>query len=49
MGLINDENNQQIEFHLDESNRIFKIKDKVEFDITLTNYGLTAINVVSAG
>ncbi|MBC6112236.1 hypothetical protein H7U22_17575 [Pedobacter sp. CCM 8938] len=47
MGLINDENNQRIAFYLKESDQSFKVRDKVEFEITLTCNGLTAINVVS--
>jgi cold shock CspA family protein len=44
-GLIQDENEQEIAFCLKNTDKNIKISDSVEFEIQLTQHGLTAINL----
>ncbi|UKT62987.1 hypothetical protein [Pedobacter mucosus] len=44
-GIIEDENEQEIPFLLDNSEERLSMADHVYFEITLAKYGLTAINI----
>jgi cold shock CspA family protein len=44
-GFIQDENEQQIAFPLENLDKNFKIGDTIEFEIEHTKRGLTAINI----
>lgn len=44
-GYIQDENEQDIAFCLKNLNETIRISDTVEFEIELTQHGLTAINI----
>lgn len=47
IGYIEDENEQDIMFHIDSSYNELKLKDNVHFNIELTNRGLKATNIIT--